>query len=224
MARPPSAHILPVSLAAGLLLGGLWGCAPRIDDRSRLYTEDGVQLFTRGNYPSALESFDLALTLSPQDPVLLYNVGECHDRLGNAAKAEQYYRYCLERTPDHADARLALVALQYRTGKAAEADRQIEEWLTAHPQSADAYVLDAWRLRQQKNLPAAQGRLQQALDLEPHNPRARAEMALIFEAMGMPERAYVLYERILQREPNRQDIAEHLRALQSRGVQRPRPE
>ncbi len=210
----------PFLLAASLLCS----CAPRMDDRSRLFTEDGVQLFSRGDYQTALESFELALTLNPQDPVLLYNVAECYDRLGNAPKAEQYYRYCLERAPDHADARLALIALEYRTGKAAEADHLISDWLTAHPKSADAYVLDAWRLRQQKNLPAAQGRLQQALDLEPHNRRALAELALLYETMGLPERSYVLYERILEREPNRQDIAERLRRLQSSGVQRPRPD
>lgn len=210
----------PFLLAASLLCS----CAPRMDYRSRLFTEDGVQLFSRGDYQTALESFELALTLNPQDPVLLYNVAECYDRLGNAPKAEQYYRYCLERAPDHADARLALIALEYRTGKAAEADHLISDWLTAHPKSADAYVLDAWRLRQQKNLPAAQGRLQQALDLEPHNRRALAELALLYETMGLPERSYVLYERILEREPNRQDIAERLRRLQSSGVQRPRPD
>jgi hypothetical protein len=40
----------------------------------------------------------------------------------------------------------------------------------------------------------------------------------------MPERAYVLYERMLSRDPNRADIARRLRALQNKGIERPKPE
>jgi Tfp pilus assembly protein PilF len=218
-----TAHASSLSLAVSLLLGAL-GCAPLADDRSRLYTEDGVQLFARGDYLNAVDSFELALTMTPRDPVLLFNVAECYDRLGNAKQAEEYYLYCLQQAPDHADARLALVALYYRTGRTAPANKMIAEWLTQHPQSADAFVLDAWRLRQEKDLPHAQGRLQQALDAEPHNPRALAEMAYLYESMGMPERAYVLYERMLSRDPNRADIARRLRALQNKGIERPKPE
>lgn len=207
-----------IPVAAVLIVAG---CAPRVDDRVRLFTEDGVQLFAKGEYREALENFEVALTLNPHDPALHFNVAECYDRLGDAARAEQYYRYALDRTPDNADARLALCALYYRTGRAPQANRMIEEELTAHPSSADALVLDGWRLRQEKNLPLAQGRLQQALDREPHNRRALTEMAYIYETMGMQERALVLYERILQREPNREDVAARLQQLQLAGVRRP---
>lgn len=197
------------------------GCGPRVDDRSRLYTEDGVQLFATGDYRNALESFELALTLNPQDAGLLYNVAECHDRLGHFPRADQYYSYCLQLAPGNADARLGLVALYYRSGKVPEANRLIAEYLSQNPSSADALVLDAFRLRQEKDLPDAQARLQQALEREPHNRRARSEMAYIYESMGMPERAYVLYERILKDEPKRDDIAARLKQLQASGVSRP---
>jgi superkiller protein 3 len=206
------------------LLLALAGCAPRTDDRSRLYTEDGVDLFAKGDYLTALESFDMALTLKPQDAALLYNIAECYDRLGNVKKAEQYYTYCLQQAPDNADARLALVALYKSSGRTPQAEQMIQQWLTQNPKSADAYVLDAWRLRQAKDLPHAQGRLQQALDLEPHNRRALMEMALLYETLGMPERAFTIYEGIVRREPNRADAAERLRQLQAKGIVRPRPD
>jgi superkiller protein 3 len=191
------------------------------EDRAHLYVEDGVELFAKADYRNALDSFQLALTLRPQDAGLLYNVAECYDRLGAASQAEQYYNHCLQLAPDHGDARLALVAMQYRIGKTAQADASIAEYLNQHPNSADAYVLDAWRLRQAKDLPHAQGRLQQALDREPHNRRALTEMAYLYETLAMPERAYVIYERILEREPNRTEITARLQALKVKGVRRP---
>ena len=55
-----------------------------------------------------------------------------------------------------------------------------------------------------------EARLEQALDIEPHNRRALAEQAVLYEVTGMPQRAYVLYERILEREPAQATIAQKL--------------
>ena len=208
----------------GLLLLAASACAPRTDDRSRLYNEDGVQLFAKGDFHSALESFDMALTINPDDPAVLFNLGQCYDRLGDRPKAEKYYDVCLQRSPNHGDSRLALVSLYHRTNRSAKANTLIEEWLAKEPKLADPYVLDAWRLRQENNLPLARERLQQALSLEPNNRRALTEMATLYEAMGMPERAYVLYERILAREPAQAEIAEKLQQLKHKGVKRPLPD
>lgn len=219
--------LTPTSLLALCFTLAVFGCAPLADERVRRINEinaDGVELFAKKDYYNALESFDYVLTLNPNDAGLLYNIGQCYDRLGERAKAEQYYASCLQHAPDHGDARLALVSLQYGAGRQAEAKKQIADWLAKSPKNADAYVLDAWRLRQEKALPQAQGRLQQALALDPHNRRALCELGIIYEQMGMPERAYVLYERVLAREPNQADVAERLRQLKAKNVQRPLPD
>ncbi len=219
---PVSAVRFGVSLAALAVV--LSGCALPGDDRARLFNEDGVQLYAQGDYRAALDCFDLALTLRPGDATLLFNIGECYDRLGDAKGAEKYYGTCLVRSPRHADARLALVQLLYRSGRKPEADSLIDGWLHEDPKSSDSFVLDAWRLRQQQAYPEAQGRLQQALDAEPHNRRALAELALLYEVTGMPQRAYVLYERILDRNPDQSQIAQKRDQLRLQGVSRPLPD
>jgi Tfp pilus assembly protein PilF len=213
----------------GLLLAGLAiplsGCAlPQGEDRAQLFNDDGVHLFSQGDYRSALDSFDLALTLNPQDPGLLFNIAQCYDRLGDVKQAEQYYGYCLVRAPNHGDARLALVEMLYRTGRKPQADRIIEDYLRANPKSADALMLDGRRLREEKALPQAQGRLQQALDAEPTNRRALIEMAVLYEQLKMEDRALVLYERVLTREPNQAQVAECVSRLRDKGIRRPLPE
>lgn len=206
-----------------LLTFGLTGCTSTGDDRWRMFNEDGVQQFAKGNYRDALESFDYAMTFRPQDPVLIYNVAQCHDRLGDIKKAEQLYAYCVQLDARQGDARLALISIQYRTGRAADANRTIEDWLKETPPSADAFVADAWRLRQERAYPSAQGRLQQALALEPNNRRALTELAILNELQSMPDRSLVLYERILAREPNHIEIAERLEQLRAKGVKRAMP-
>ena len=201
----------------------LVGCATTNDERWRSINEDGVQLFGKAEYRQALNSFDYALTLRPQDPVIIYNTAQCYDRLGDVKKAEELYAYCLQRDSKHGDARLVLIALKYRSGRGAEANQQILEWLKQEPNSADVHVADAWRLRQDKAYPLAQSRLQHARSLEPHNRRVLTEMAVLCELQGMPERSLVLYEDILTREPSQVEIANRVAQLKARGVKAPLP-
>ena len=170
-------------------------------ERVQIFNDDGVYLFAQGQYCEALENFELALTIQPADAGLLFNAGQCHDRLGHGQTAEKYYLESLQLHAKHIEARQAYIALLYRIGRADQANQLIDEWLHQQPDLADVYVLDAWRLRQQNAVPQAQGRLQQALALDPHHSRALTELALIYEQTGMPDRAYVLYERILAHEP-----------------------
>ncbi len=89
--RPVSAMLI------GLALAFSGGCTTVGEDRARLFNEDGVLLFGQGDYTGALDTFDLALTLRPQDPTLLFNVAECYDRLGDVQHAEKFYGSCLMR-------------------------------------------------------------------------------------------------------------------------------
>jgi Tfp pilus assembly protein PilF len=219
---PASAILVRLAVAAFAMVP--FGCVSSGDDRARLFNEDGVHLFQQGDYAAALDSFDMALTLRPQDATLLFNIGECYDRLGDTKSAEKYYGSCLMRAPRHGDARLALLELYYRTGRKAQADPMVDEWVRQDPKAADSFVLEAWRLRQAEMYPDAQGRLQQALDVEPHNRRALAELAFLYEKSQMPQRAFVIYERILEREPGQAQIARKLEQLRALGVSRPLPD
>ena len=109
------------------------------------------------------------------------------------------------------------------TTKTAEANQMIQDWLKEDPTSADPIVADAWRLRREKNLPMAQARLEEALARDMNNRRALTEMAILWERQGNPERAYVLYERILERDPKQEAIRERLEELKAKGVKRPLP-
>ena len=187
-----------VLIVVAIILGA-GGCASTMnEDRVRDYSQDGLYLFQRGKYRDARESFEAALALKPEDPALLYNIGECHDRLGNTAKAEQCYRQCLQQAPNLAECRHALVVLLVRTGRRPDAVQLVQGWLASAPKLAAAYVEDGWLYHQAGDLPKAQGRLQQALELEPHNVRALTEMGLVYEAMKRPDRALTLYERLGQ--------------------------
>jgi tetratricopeptide (TPR) repeat protein len=209
-------------LLVGLVLVG---CVPaEVQQRVRDYNEDGIYLYQRGDYRAAGESFLAAHALQPQDPGLIYNVAECYDRIGDREKAERYFNECLLRSPNHAACRHALAALLVREGRWAEAVTMVEDWLAKEPKLAAAYAEDGWLWHQAGDLPRAQARLQQALQIDPHDNRALTELALVFEAMQRPDRAVALYERALQVNPHQPDVGRRLNQLRAQGVSLPRPD
>jgi Tfp pilus assembly protein PilF len=207
-----------------LLAAAIPACADTNQERLQRLNEDGVFLYRKGNYDDARLSFESALKLLPDDPTLLYDIGQCYDRSGDAAKAEKIYRDCLEEAPNHAPCRHALAVLMLRQGRRQETDQLIESWLAQQPNLADAYVEDGWRLRQDGDLLQAQARLQQALNLDPHNVRGLVEMGLLYEIMDRPSRALNLYEQALQLDAQQPDVAARVNALLARGVQKPLPD
>jgi tetratricopeptide (TPR) repeat protein len=203
---------------------GLAGCAPASQDRVRDYSLDGQLLFRQGRYADARESFQAALALRPDDAALLYNAGQCADRLGDAAAAEQFYNACLDKQSNHAAGRHALCALLVREGRNDEATGMVEAWLAREPKLAAAYAADGWLWHQAGDLPRAQARLQQALEIDPHDGFALVELALIYEEMHRPDRAAALYERALAQDPNQPDVAGRLNRLRAQGAGKPKPD
>jgi Tfp pilus assembly protein PilF len=202
----------------------LSGCVAPDHDRVRDYNEDGVHLFRSAEYEDARQSFQVALTLRPEDANLHYNLAQCYDRLGNTTKAEQAYANCLARSPNHGPARHALAGLLVRQGRVEETKRMVEDWLTREPKLSDPYALDGWLWHQTGDLPRAQARLQQALEIDPANPRALTELGLVYEALQRSDRALVLYQRALAQDANQPEIKKRVDFLLTSGTTRPKPE
>lgn len=211
-------------LAAKLIVVFLLGCDTTVQDRIQVFNREGTILYRQGEYQSARENFEQASELKPEDPNLLYNIGQCYEHQGDWPKAESFYRKCLDKEPEHEDVRFALAQVLDRTGRRDEAAKLANDWLTSHPSKAAPYALDGWRLRQDRAFPQAQGRLMQALAIDPHCSRAQVELGILYEQLGQPERALILYQRALDHNPRQPDVIDRLNELKAKNVGRPLPE
>ena len=200
------------------------GCVTTEEELAHEFNTEGVRLFQQGNFGGAQQDFQAALQLTPGDADLVYNIGQCHERQNDLARAEQTYNECLQKAPNHAACRHALAALLIREGRRPEATHMVEDWLSHQPRLAAAFTLDGWLWHQTGDLPRAQSRLQQALELDPHDIRALTELAMVYEDYHRPERAVVLYERILALDAHQPQVENRLQFLLANGAGRPRPE
>lgn len=202
----------------------LVGCVTIDQERAQEYNEDGVHLFRKGDYSLACESFKAALALEPENTDMMYNLAECYDRQGKTAKAEHFYRECLQRVPNHPECRHGLTSLLVRSNRRPEAVLLTSDWMAREPKLAAPYAEDGWLWFQAGDLPRAQARLQQAIAIDPQDKRALTELAQVYEAMNRQDRALVLYERILERNPKEGAISDRVNYLITNGVRRPQPD
>jgi len=94
-----------VCVAVTLGLAGLWG-APAVADptRARAHFDLAKRFFEVNEYRRAMEEFKVAYVEEP-DPAFLYNIAECHRRLGEVPDALVFYRRFLLLAPAGAPAR-----------------------------------------------------------------------------------------------------------------------
>jgi Tfp pilus assembly protein PilF len=200
------------------------GCATPGQEKVRAYVEDGVHLYSLNDFADAQDSFRAALAIRPADPDLLYNYGQCCDRLGEDAAAERAYSDCLQRSPTHAECRHALAALLVRENRWADATALVHDWLQREPKQATPIAEDAWLWRVYGDLPRARARVEEALAMDPHDNRALLEKAQIYELMNRPDRAMLLYEQALQYRPDQPDVKGRLTSLRRDGAEHPKPD
>jgi Flp pilus assembly protein TadD len=200
------------------------GCAPAGDDRLRQFTRDGLQQYQTGAYDRARDSFRSALAVHPGDADLIYNLAQCHDKLGEKPEAERLYNECLKAAPEHAEAHHALLEMMVASNRQAEAARSAHAWLRRRPDLADPYADEGWLCARDGDLDSARVRYQRALDLDPRNPRALVGLARVYVRLNRRGRAAVLYERALAVKPDQPDVRKALDELRKAGVGRPHPD
>jgi Tfp pilus assembly protein PilF len=201
------------------------GCLSDTAREAQIHNEEGIYLFRQASYLHAVQCFQAALSLHPNDPDLLFKIAQCHDRLNQPEKAEHWYHRCLREAPNHDPCRHALAALLVRTGRRPEAEQMAEDWLRSQPERAGPYALDGMLRAQAGDLLKARTRLQQALERDPHHYHALTELARLYEQQfARPDRALALYELAYQHHPEYPELRERIRALQSTGVSHPRPD
>jgi len=199
-------------------------CAQTAKDRGQELTRDGLDLYRRGAFADARDTFRAALAIHPDDPDLLFHLARCTDRMGLAADAERQYRDCLERAADHAEARQALAVLLIRRGRRDEAVKMAEDWLRERPQLSGPYVLDGYLCAEKGDRVRAQVRFQQALDRDPLDARAMVELGQLYERTDRADRALWLYERSLAVNADQPEVRQRAEALRKKGTRPPQPD
>jgi tetratricopeptide (TPR) repeat protein len=186
----------------------------------------GVALYQQGRYAEALQIFEQAKQTEPSNADTYYNLASTYHKLGNNAKdkkmlenAESIYNQCLDLSPDHVDCHRALAVLLVDTGRSDKAFALMKNWAQRSPNLSDPRV-ELARLHQEfDQTKIAAQYLDEALTMDPNNPKAWAARGRMRETSGELMQAVQNYQQSLAINSMQPELYQRIGALNVRLAQ-----
>jgi protein O-mannosyl-transferase len=168
-----------------------------------------------GNVRKALEYYDTARKMAPNDSSALYNVGNAFARLGDWKDAIRNYQRALHIVPNQPDVMNNLGIALAQSNQLAQAISYFQAALKLKPDFADAQNnLGSALFRQGDYVQAAEA-FYAAAQNEPANPEFVINLGDTLVRLGKKPAAAECYQQALQLEPDNQAVRNKLQALES---------
>ncbi|MCH8303344.1 MAG: tetratricopeptide repeat protein, partial [Proteobacteria bacterium] len=203
---PDDVNLLCLSARALVKLGRFDEANARIENALSIYPEfarayevRGELLLAKGELPAAAEAFQQALKLDPKRQRTRMQLGQVFMHMGRVEEARALQGEIMEFSQDNKD--IAKAAELEKQEKFAEAEELYRRILGRHPDNVSAMRLWARLGVQQKQYPAAEVLLQQAVEVAPGFSRAWADLCEVQSEQEKFEDAIKSAKRHLKLEP-----------------------
>jgi len=183
----------------------------------------GVGYLEQQKYDLAISEFEAARMQAPDAPNAYYNIASTYHQLGaknNDPKmysmAEQYYKLCLEKDPNHVNCHRGMAVLLVETSRTENAFALLRSWEIRQANDANPKIEIA-RLYQElgKNDDAAKY-LTAAVSANPNDIRAYNALAALQESTGDYQNAMVNYQTSIAKNWNQPAVTTKIASLESR--------
>ena len=204
------------ALVAGTLVCSLSGCHWASSGQNAV----GARLYEQGQYTSAMQAFQKAITTDPTNPDGYYNLAAAYHQQGkqrqdpeSLKQAEALYNQCLDHAPNHVECHRGLAVLLVDTGRPDRAFALLKNWASQNPTVAEPRI-ELARIYEEHNEPqTALKYLEDAVQLDANNARAWLALGRIREQAGDPTQALTNYQRAYALNNMQPLVAERIAAL-----------
>lgn len=166
----------------------------------------GLRLSAEGRHAEAIAQYEAALAAQPDDPKVLFALGNTAHALGLAAPAEQFFRRVLALEPERREALVNLANLLRGMGQFDAAIALLEPALAREPESPELQLTLGSAFREKGDGAQARAHYRCALAARPGYVPALANLADMLCDEGAREEARTLYDQALKAEPKNAQI------------------
>jgi tetratricopeptide (TPR) repeat protein len=168
--------------------------------------QSGLKLSSQGRHGEAIAHFEQALALQPDDPKVLFALGNTASQLGQPNLAEQFFRRVLTQDPCRTEAIVNLSNLLRANGQFDAAIALLIPAIAREPKAAELHLTlgSAWRER--GDLDRAKLHYQAALIARPDYALALANLADLLCDEGQRDVARTLYDKAIKVEPGNAQV------------------
>jgi tetratricopeptide (TPR) repeat protein len=163
--------------------------------------EEGLRLSGENRHAEAIDRFECALQARPDDPRVLFALGNTARALGMAKPAQEFFNRVLALEPGRIEALVNLANLLRAEGTFAAAQALLAPALARNPDAPELWLTLGSTYREMGERGRAEEHYREALALRADYPPALGNLADLVADRGKVDEALKLYGRVLVREP-----------------------
>ncbi len=168
----------------------------------------GTILVQKGRLDEALKIYEEALTFSPEQAAIFFNMGTIYLQLGNGQKAIEVFLKTIEQNPKNQQAYLYLGSLFEQQGVLEKANRFYEEAVQVDPKSTlgKGAIMSAYSVRgkiamRSEEFDVALKWFKSALDVQPNNPANYYNLGAFYQQINDLESSALAFEKVVTLDP-----------------------
>ncbi len=151
-----------------------------------------------------------ALDKSPDNPLVLFELGSDLERLGQRDSGMRVLRALVKTDTSNAVAMNYLAYMLVEDGSDLDfAGKLLDRALSLDPENGAYLDSKGWWYYRKGDLSSARSELQQALQHLPKDPTVLEHLAKVLEGLGEKDGAYALWERLLSVDPRNAEARDH---------------
>lgn len=183
----------------------------------------GRQAYENGQLAQAVNRFQQALNLDPNNSDAYYNLASSYYQMGRQAKnsqwisqAEQLYRQSIAINDQNVNAHRALAGLLIESDRQQSAFDLVDDWRRRYPNSPEPLIEIARLYQEYGDNRRATDFLSDAVRIDSQNIRALKALGHVREAQGQYNLALENYNRALQIDNRQIEVAQRIQDISSR--------
>lgn len=170
---------------------------PASGDEARQHAEKGVQCARAGDLVCAEAELRQAVTLAPNDAAYLTSLGGILGMEHKLDAANVFFEKAVSIDPENTAARRNLAANEWRLGRLAPAQANLERLLRSQPEDKTSTLLLGMVSENEHDYPRAAKLLSSVPELVAQRPESMAALANAYYHTGRREQAHRILERLI---------------------------
>ncbi len=182
---------------------------------STLYSNWAIYLFSQGDTDDCFKYFTLALQHDSQNPKIYYEIGNTNFIIKNYNEAIVNYKHAIEFDLENPAYYIAISECYEKIDSIYEQKKALSDSLIYDKNNPKVYYKLGIIYQGQNDTVSAISNFEKAVELNDNYIDAKHKLALLYEYTGKKEDAILLYNQILEIEPENQEIANNLKMINS---------
>lgn len=164
--------------------------------------DKGLDLANQGKYKEAIQAFERAIELDPENTTILRQKGKALANMGNLSVSIRIFENLIELDPNDAEAWYNKGNILYNLSMHSESIEAYKEAIEIDPEYKDAWIKNGQILCEIGKYDEALIAFDKAIELNPNDAEAWFNKGSVLDSLGRYDEAVKVYDKVIELKPS----------------------